>query len=111
MANDADTQQDLANRSHFWARVQNALTKVAWEVLQEDPATVHHVERAQYANRVLANPGGTAQQLAPSFVNRPNIFGFDTTYDFKLRSSVTAAGDPDIESQLHTDWNMLAGVI
>jgi len=111
MANDAYTQQALANDPRFRQRLENALGKVAWEVLQEDPQTVHHPERAAYANRVLASPNQMASQLASSFVGRPNVFGFDTTYNFTVGGVITAAGDPDIESQLHTDWNALAGVI
>jgi hypothetical protein len=111
MANDAYTQQALADDRRFQQRLENALGKVAWEVLNEDPATVHHLERAQFANRVIANPAQMASQLASSFVGRPNLFGFDTTYDFTVGGVVTAAGDPDIESQLHTDWNFMAGII
>jgi hypothetical protein len=111
MANTSESQQALANDRHFWTRLQNALGTVSWQVLNEDPATVHHMERAQYANRVLANPGGTAQQLAPSFVNRPNVINFETSYDFMIGATITAAADADIESQLSSDWNMLAGVI
>jgi hypothetical protein len=111
MPNDAFTQQALAADQRFQQRLQNALTKVSWEVLDEDVSTPHHTERANYSNRVNQNPFGTAQQLAPSFVNRPNVFGFETSYSFDVGAVVTAAGDPDLESQLHTDWNKLAGVI
>lgn len=111
MPNDAFTQQALANDQRFRQRLENALGKVAWEILNEDPATVHHTERATYANRVLASPNQMASQLASSFVGRPNVFSFATSYDFTVGGVVTASGDPDIESQLHTDWNQLAGVI
>jgi hypothetical protein len=110
MPNDAFTQQALAADSQFHKRLQNALTKVAWEVLEEDPSTLHHAERAAYANRVNSSPLQTAQQLAPSFVNRPNVFSFATSYNFEIGATVTASGDPDMESQLMTDWNKLAGV-
>lgn len=111
MANDSFTQQALANDARFRQRLENALGKVAWEVLQEDPLTVHHPERANYANRVLSSPNQMASQLASSFVGRPNVFSFTTSYDFTVGGTVTAAGDPDIESQLHTDWNSLAGIV
>ena len=110
MANDSFSQTSLAADPHFHKRLQNALTKIAWEVLEEDPSTLHHAERAAYANRVNSNPMQTAQQLAPSFVNRPNVIAFATSYDFTVGATVTASGDPDIESQLHSDWNKLAGV-
>lgn len=111
MANDAFTQQALAADVRFRQRLENALGKVAWEILGEDPATLHHAERAAYANRVISSPPQMAMQLASSFVGRPNVFGFETSYNFQVGGVVTAAGDPDIESQLHTDWNALAGVI
>lgn len=111
MANDAFTQQALADDRRFQQRLENALGKVAWEVLNEDAATLHHAERANYANRVINQPAQIAQQLASSFVGRPNVFNFATTYDFTVGGVVTASGDADIESQLHTDWNQLAGVI
>ena len=111
MPNDSFTQQALAADQRFQKRVENALTKVAWQVLEEDPSTLHHAERAAYAQRVNSAPAQTAQQLASSFVNRPNIFLFETSYSFTVGATVTAAGDPDLESQLLTDWNKLAGVI
>jgi len=111
MPNDAFTQQALAADQRFVQRLSNALGKVAWEVLNEDPGVPNHTARAQYAQRVNQSPLATAQQLAPSFVNRPNVINFATSYDFTVGGTVTAAGDPDIESQLHSDWDDLAGVI
>lgn len=110
MPNDSFSQQALAADAHFHRRLQNALTKIAWQVLEEDPSTLYHAERVAYANRVTASPQQTAQQLAPSFVNRPNVFSFNTSYDFTVGATVTASGDVDMESQLLTDWNKLAGV-
>ena len=52
-----------------------------------------------------------AAARARRFVNRPNVFNFETSYNFQVGGTVTAAGDPDIESQLMTDWNKMAGVI
>ena len=110
MPNDAYSQQSLAADPRFQKRLQNALTKVAWQVLEEDPSTLHHAERAAYAATVNTNTQQTASQLAPSFVNRPNVFQFETSYSFPAGGTVTASGDPDIESQLMTDWNKMAGV-
>jgi len=111
MPNDAFTQQALADDRRFQQRLENALGKVAWEVLNEDPSTLHHAERAVFSNRVLASPQQMASQLSSSFVGRPNVFQFATSYDFTVGGIVTAAGDADIESQLHTDWNAMAGVV
>lgn len=119
MPNDAFTQQALAREPRFQVRLQNALTKVAWEVIEEDPATPHHAERVAYAQKVVGTntqnsmTGSSliATQLSPSFVNRPNIFAFATSYSFEVGAVVTASGDLDIESQLRTDWDELAGVV
>lgn len=120
MPNDGFSQQALAADPRFRLRLANALSKVAWEILEEDPKTPFHAERAAYANKVigsgavlsaLSGPQMMAAQLAASFVNRPNIFNFETTYSFQVGAVLTASGDPDIESQLHTDWNELSGVV
>jgi hypothetical protein len=110
MANDAFTQQALAADPRFQKRLVSALTNVAWQVLEEAPATLHHAERATYAHTVNASPSSAAATIAPSFVNRPNVFNFATSYDFTVGGTVTAAGDADLQSQLMTDWNNLAGV-
>jgi len=110
MPNNAFTQQALARDGRFLQRLENALMKVAWEVLEEDPQVASHTQRAQYAQQVINNPQGTARQLSSSFVNRPNVFSFETTYSFEVGGVLTASGDADMESQLHTDWDELAGV-
>jgi hypothetical protein len=110
MPNDAYSQQALAADARFQKRLQNALMKVAWQVLEEDPSTLHHAERADYAHQVTQSLQ-TAQQIAPSFVTRPNVINFETSYSFPVGGTITAAGDPDIESQLMTDWNKMAGVV
>lgn len=120
MPNDSFTQQALASDTRFQLRLQNALSKVAWEVLEEPTSTPFHAQRVAYAQRVTnsspsamaaTGPSMVAQQLAPSFVNRPNVFNFETSYNFTVGGVVTTSGDLDIEAQLHNDWNMLAGVV
>lgn len=111
MANDAFTQQALAADESFHARVRAALAKVAFEVIGENPSTADHAERAAFAqNTVLQNLQNMAIQIAPWLVERTNLFAFATSYDFASGHVVTAAGDADIESQLMTDWNVLAGI-
>jgi hypothetical protein len=110
MPNDSFSQQALARDQKFQLRLENALGKVAWEIADEPATTPFHTERVTFARRVIAGPQQMAFQLASSFVGRPNVFQFATTYDFHVGAVVTASGDPDIESQLHTDWNDLSGV-
>lgn len=111
MPNTAYTQQALSFETTFRLRLQNALTKIAWQVMEEPPSTPHYGQRYSYAQRVINDPTREAGSLAASFVNRPNVFAFETSYDFSMRAVVTAAGDPDIESQVYTDWDKLSGVV
>jgi hypothetical protein len=111
MANNAYTQQALSLQPSFHLRLQNALTKVAFQVMSEPTDTPYYTQRVSYAQRVINQPSQTAVSLASSFVNRPNLLAFETSYNFEMREVVTASGDADIESQIYTDWNMLAGVL
>jgi hypothetical protein len=113
MPNNARTQQALAAGQHFRSRVKAALAKVAYQVLDEDPATEGHTQRANFARQSLANVEQAAYNLAPGLVMRTNVFGFATTYDFELGVNgevITASGDIDLEAQMIADWNLYAGV-
>jgi|SRR5262245_13633831 len=110
-ANDAYSQQALGADQNFRWRVQGALSKVAWSVLNEADTVPGHNARAQYARTVINNLELSASQVAPWLVERPNLISFETSFNFPSRSVVTAAGDADIESQLTTDWDALAGVV
>lgn len=110
MANDAFTQQALAADHRFLLRLENALGKVAWTIINESGGTAFHAERKAFARQVLSNPIGFATTFAPWFVTRTNVIAFTTSYDFTQGAVVTAAGDADLESQLSTDWNVLAGL-
>lgn len=109
MANSSYTQQALAANLNFQTRVRNALATVAWQVLNEDPATPNHQARESYARTVISNLPMSAASVSPWLVDRPNLIAFDTTFDFPSGDVVTASGDADIESQLASDWNVLAG--
>src|SRR4051794_38702387 len=110
--NDAYTQQALAADANFRVRARAALSTVAWEVESEDPATANHVDRLGYARQVIRSLDGELSVILPTFVTRPNVFAFDTTYvfDFVTQSGhvQSASGDPDLQSQLHTDWDAMA---
>jgi hypothetical protein len=110
MANDSFTQQRLAADATFQGRVRAALATVAWQVLNEDPATPNHANRLTYARNVITNLTFGAQTASPWLVERPNLRAFETSYDFESGTVVTAAADADIESQIATDWDVLAGV-
>ncbi len=111
MSNSSASQQALAEDGSFRRRVKDALSIVAWEVIEEDPATPHHDKREDYARHsVITNLDTAASQAVSWLVNRINIVSFETTYDFASRSIVTAAGDPDIQAQIRADWNIMAGI-
>lgn len=111
MANNAYTQQALAADPQFQRRIASALSNVAFQVMNEPSITLHHAERVAYATRVINNVDAIARSVATWFVMRTNVFAFATSYDFAASSVVSAAGDPDLESQFATDWNILSGVI
>lgn len=108
MANDANTQQALAADPRFQLRVKNALASVAWQVLNETPPA-NHAARAAYARLVLSDLNSYAAEIAGSLVTRPNVMNFVTSYDFVELAVVTTSGDADLQSQLATDWNNMAG--
>ena len=111
MANNSASQQCLSEDVTFRRRVKDALSIVAWEVIEEPEETLFHKQREEYARRiVLTNLEAVASQTVPWLVNRININSFPTFYDFAARATVTAAGDPDIQSQIRSDWNIMAGV-
>ena len=111
MATTARTQFFLAGDPHFRTRLRNAGSVIAWQVLDEDPGTANHTQRANYARNVLSNLDVWAAQQSASIVTRTNLnTPEETTFDYDIGAHVTTATDAEIESQLATDWNDLAGV-
>ena len=112
MPNNSYTQQALAADPHFRKRVRSQLSSVAWQVTVEDPAIANHPARELYARQVIRQLDAELTILLPSFVVRPNVNNFETSYvfDFELQVGqvVTQSGDPDIASQLMSDWDKMA---
>jgi hypothetical protein len=112
MPNDSFTQQALAADPHFRNRVRSAMSTVAWQVETEDTATPNHAARIAYARQVIRQLDSEVTVMLPNFVFRPNVLNFETTYvfafDLQVGQVVTAAGDPDLMSQIATDWDDLA---
>lgn len=109
MANTSYTQQALAVDPNFQVRVKNALATVAWQILNEPTDTPNNTMRVAYARSVIQNLPMYAGQICPWLVDRPNLFQFETSFNFPSGHVVTASGDADIESQIASDWNVLAG--
>src|SRR5262245_48288230 len=108
MPNDGYSQQALAADPNFQTRVRSALANVAWQVLEEVDTTPNHAMRYAYAKTVINNLQVMANSIASWLVQRPNVLNFETTYNFPAGAVVTASGDADLQSQLKTDWDILA---
>jgi hypothetical protein len=109
MPNDGYSQQRLAADPNFQTRVRSALANVAWQVLEEDPATPNHDARYAYAKTVINNLTSiVANSIVGWIVQRPNVLAFETTYNFAAGAVVSATGDADLQSQLMSDWDILA---
>jgi len=112
MPNDSFTQQTLANDQFFRRRVRSAMSAIAWQVENENPSTDNHDNRSKYARQVIRQLDNEVTVVLPNLVMRPNVFNFETSYQFDFKTgvgqAVSATGDPDLMSQLATDWNDLA---
>ena len=113
MAVDQSTAQMALTRDTgpggFMERVTAVLAYVANSVLHEAVATAYHSGRALYAQRVLANPVQAAAAGGPLIVMGINVSS-KTTYDETTKTSVCTATDLELQSQVQTDWNGLAGL-
>jgi hypothetical protein len=110
--NDAYTQSALADDMKFRSRVRSALSSVAWQVETEDPATPNHANRDRYAQQVVRQLDTEVIVILPSFVMRPNVLAFATSYNYDFKTRIgfveSATGDADIQSQLMSDWDVMA---
>ena len=110
---DVSTQQMALTRDvgpgGFMERVTAMLARVAGVVLSEPGTTPYHPNRAQYAQRVVSNPGMASTNAGPQVVMGVNIVA-STTYDEETKTSTCTAADIDLESQITTMWNALAGI-
>lgn len=113
MAVETSTKQMALARDNgpggFMERVQAMLVFVAGIVLKEAGNTPYRPQRTEYAQKVIQAPQQMAQQAAPQVVMGVNIVT-TTTYDELAKTSVCTATDPELESQITTLWNALAGI-
>jgi hypothetical protein len=93
----------------FMDRVVAMLASVASGILNEAGTTPHHSGRAAYAQRVVQSPSSQATIGAPQIVMGVNIV-VTTTYDEATKTSTCTATDQELESQVLTLWNSLAGL-
>ena len=103
-------QQRLAESPHFLQRVTQSLANVAFQVIGEGRDTPTEVIRYNYARLVTQQTTAIAAQTVTWLVQRPNLLSETTSYNFDIPAVVTSATDAEIESQLSSDWNIMAGV-
>jgi len=93
----------------FMERVQAVLAFACSTVLQEPVNTPYHQGRAIYAQRVVQNPAQMAYNAGPQIVMGVNVIN-TTTYDEATKTSTCTIADIDLQSQILTLWNSLAGL-
>lgn len=93
----------------FMERVQAMLVNVATSVLSEAAGTAYHQGRAFYAQKVVANPPQATTQAGPQVVMGVNVINA-TTYDEATKTATCTIADLDLQSQIMTLWNALAGL-
>jgi len=90
-------------------RVQAMLAFVTTSILSEPAATPHHQPRAFYAQKVVSNPRQAAELAGPHVVMGVNVVN-TTTYDEATKTATCTIADLDLQSQILTLWNTLAGI-
>ncbi len=93
----------------FMERVQAMMGRVAGVVLNESGGTPYHNDRARYAQTVVQNPQGTTYQAGTQVVMGVNVIA-GTTYDEETKTATNTMADIDLESQITSLWNSLAGI-
>ena len=113
MAVEVSTKQMALTRDTgpggFMERVTAMLAMVAGTILNEPGSTAYHGQRANYAQGVVRSPQMAANQGGPQIVMGVNIVAA-TTYDEETKTSTCTAADIDLQSQIVTLWNSLAGI-
>jgi len=99
----------LTRNIEFMDRVVAMMAFVTNTVLNEPGSTAYHQLRASYAQRVVNMPQQTAQTAAPQVVMGVNVVA-TTVYDETTKTSTCSIADLDLQSQIVTLWNSLAGI-
>lgn len=113
MAVDTSTKQMALTRDTgpggFMERVTAMLTSVGGSILAEAGTTPYHSGRAFYAQKVIGSPTQAAQVAGPQVVMGVNVVN-TTTYDEATKTATCTIADLDLQSQIQTLWNALAGL-
>jgi hypothetical protein len=103
------SQSALAADQNFQKRLSSLLLSQAIVVAGEDTETEFHQQRRQLAQQVITNPTQMAYSLGPTIANGTNLVAANTTYNFEAGAIETSATDAEINSQIATLWNVMAG--
>ena len=93
----------------FMERVTAMMAFVTSNILSEPGVTPYHQSRAFFAQKVVERPAQMAQMAGPQVVMGVNVVAA-TTYDEEKQTSTCAIADIDLQSQILTLWNSLAGI-
>jgi hypothetical protein len=93
----------------FMERVQAILAFACNTILTEAGSVAYHQGRAFYAQKVVGNPRQQAELAGPQVVMGVNVVN-TTTYDEATKTSICTIADIDLQSQILTLWNSLAGI-
>jgi hypothetical protein len=93
----------------FMERCTATMAYACNTILTEPANTDHHTGRASYAQRVTQNPQQAAYQAGPQIVMGVNVVNA-TVYDEETKTSTCTIADIDLQSQILTLWNSLAGL-
>jgi hypothetical protein len=105
MAATADQLSALGNDQHFQQRVKSLLVQQAGVVYAQGSGAIGY----NYAKQILQGAINFVN-VAQVLVNRTNLVASNVTYNFASGNIVTDATDAAIQSQIATDWSMLAGI-
>jgi hypothetical protein len=93
----------------FMERVTATLAFACSTILTEDGGTAYHQQRASYAQKVVQYPQQAATQAGPQVVMGVNVVNA-TIYEEATKTSTCTIADIDLQSQILTLWNSLAGI-
>lgn len=93
----------------FMERLQAVMSFVSGQILSEPATTAYHQGRSYYAQKVVANYYEMAKQAGPQVVMGVNVVN-STIYDEATKTSTCTIADIDLQSQVMTLWNSLAGL-
>ena len=102
-------QMALSKNQEFVDRVIATMSFVAGRVLDEPANTPYNYNRVLYAKMVTQTPSTAASQAITQIVMGVNVIN-TTTYDEATKTATCTIKDIDLESQINSLWNSLAGI-